>query len=110
MDYSRIVCIPDLLRGVRGFPEVFFDLVREPIHQGTGIDIGHPPGGKRPHGLASGFDLAEFRALAGMAVDTFADSNARQMQWSATYHHVPERAIDYLFSHPPGKLVKPHFH
>ena len=96
-----ITCIPDLLRGVRSGPEAFMDLVREPIRQGSGLEIGHPPGGKRPHGLRAGFDLTEFRARAGMTADTFADNIARQMQWSTTYHRLPDSAINYLFDHLP---------
>lgn len=101
-----ITCIPDLLRGVRSFPGAFMDLVREPIRQGTGLEIGHPPGGKRPHGLRAGFDLTEFRDRAGMYSAIFADQNARQAQWTATYHRLPASAIDYLFEHlPTGHLL-----
>jgi len=32
-----------LLRGKHLFPEAFFDLAREPVRQGCGIDIGHTP-------------------------------------------------------------------
>lgn len=60
-----IVCLPDLLRGVNSFSTAFFDLVREPIHQGAGLTVGCPPGGKKPHSLAPGFDVAEFRTRAG---------------------------------------------
>lgn len=97
-----IVCLPDLLRGANSFPTAFFDLVREPIHQGAGIAIGHPPDGKKPHGLAAEFDVAEFRTRAGMDADIFIDSNTRQTQWSISYYCLPDSAIDYLFDHLPA--------
>lgn len=99
MNFSRIVCLPDLLRGTRIFPEGFFDLVREPIRQGCGLDIGFPPGAKPLHGLMPGFELARFRELAGSRpLGTAADMQAR---WAATYHRVPDAAISYLFEHLP---------
>lgn len=98
----NIVCLPDLLRGVRTFPDAFFDLMRESIRQGAGIDMGYPPGGKRPHGLMSGFDLIEFRALAGITARSFEDAHERQRHWSCCYHQLPRRAIDYLFVHIPA--------
>lgn len=103
---NGIICVPDLLRGTKTFPEAFFDLVREPILQGTGLAIGHPPGGKRPHGLAPGFDIAEFRTRAGMTAHTFADNEAQQAKWAASYHNLPDNAIDYLFNHlPEGHML-----
>lgn len=99
---NGIVCVPDLLRGGRGFPEGFIDLVREPIRQGANINIGYPPNSKRSHGMAPGFDLHEFRALAGMTTDIFADSTTRQMQWSTSYHRLSDSAVNYLFDHLPA--------
>lgn len=101
-----MVCVPDLLRGVRSFPEGFFDLVREPIRQGTTIDIGHAPTGKRPHGLRPGFSVTEFRALSGISASEFEDPAVRQAHWSSTYHHAPAAAVDYLFAHlPAGQTI-----
>ncbi len=93
--FKHIVCIFNLLSGARAAAESFFDLVREPIRQGTGIDIGHAPGGRKPHGLQPGFDLQHFRALAGWSNST------KLTLWAATYHHVPDVALDYLFEHIP---------
>lgn len=102
MSFSRIVCLPDLLRGKRGFPEAFFDLVRESILQGSGLDIGFSPGGKKPHSLSPQFDLVRFRALAGVDME----SADQQAQWAASYHRIASGALDYLFTHlPPGCLV-----
>lgn len=89
---SNIVLLQDLLRGTRTFPDAFFDLIREPIRQGCGIDIGFPPGGRRPHGLRPDFDLEIFRALA---------TENGQHAWNEIYHRLPEPARDYLVKHLP---------
>lgn len=102
MKINGIICVPDLLRGVRGFPEGFFDLVREPIRQGTSINICQPPDSKRSQGFAPGFDIAKFRTLTGINIDDFSNSMARQSHWSATYHQIPEAAVEYLFDHLPA--------
>lgn len=96
------MCVPDFLRGANGYPEVYFDLVRESIRQGANVNIGYPAGGKRLHGLNPSFKLSEFRARAGMTAEIFADGMARQLQWSATYHKLADCAIDYLFDHLPS--------
>ena len=97
---QNIVCLPDLLRGTRVFPEGFFDLVREPIRQACGIDIGFPPGGRKPHGLLPGFDLAAFRAIAGQ------DGTLSGPAWQATYHALPDAALEYLSGFlPEGTLI-----
>jgi hypothetical protein len=99
---AAMVCLPDLLRGVRRFPEGFFDLVREPIRQGTGIAIGYPPTGRRPHGLLPGFSVAEFRALAGIGPSAFDDEATRQAHWASTYFRLSAAAVGYLFEHIPA--------
>jgi len=91
----RIICISDPLRGVRSFPSGFFDLVREPIKQGTGISAEHPPGGKRPHNLGANFSLETFRQLMGLTVN--ATASAQQEHWTKTYYNAPSIAVDYLF-------------
>lgn len=96
-----IVPLPDLLRGARAFPEGFFDLVREPILQGVGIDIGIAPGAGKAHALLPGFDLAYFRALAGVDID----SADQQAQWAASYHQVSDGALEYLFHHLPPDCI-----
>lgn len=99
MPLTQIVCIPDLLRGTRAFPEGFFDLVREPIVQGCAIDIGYPPNCKRGPRL-EGFDPSHFRRLADWDEDHVAQS------WSRTYHTLAAAALDYLFDRiPTGALV-----
>jgi hypothetical protein len=98
----NILPIPDLLRGAMAFPEAFFDLVRESILQGSGIDIGFVPGGKKPHSLLPGFDLARFQSIAGVE----ACSTGQQDQWAATYYQIASGALDYLFAYlPPGCML-----
>lgn len=92
MTPDSIFCLPDLLRGTRTFPDAFFDLIREPIRQGCGINIGFPPGGRRPHGLRPGFDLETFRVLA---------TENGQYAWDEIYHQLPESARDYMMQHVP---------
>lgn len=98
---ATIVVLPDLLRGARAFPEGFFDLIREPIRQGVGQDIGFPPGTKKSSGLYPGFDLQRFRALAGVDMD----SPAQQAQWHASYHDLFDEAVNYLFDHMPANTL-----
>ena len=101
---NRVVCIPDLLRGTRAFPEGFFDLVREPIAQGCGIHIGHPPPARNQCSLP-GFDILHFHGLLGL--DSTGDKRVAS-SWTRSYHSLRngERAIDYLFSCvPPAALV-----
>lgn len=97
---AQIVCLFDPLSSKRAAAECFFDLVREPIRQGCGIDIGYPPGGRKPHGLLPGFELERFQALAGLEhVSMLASAQA------ATYHQMPEAAQDYLFAHVPASAL-----
>lgn len=98
----EILPLPDLLRGVRTFPDAFFDLVREPILQGSGIHVGFAPGAKRADSLLPGFDLSRFRALAGVDMG----SGDHQARWAASYFRIADAAVDYLFSHiPQGRLI-----
>ncbi|MBH3388569.1 hypothetical protein I5S62_05455 [Pseudomonas putida] len=60
MRFEKILCIADPLRKIRAFPEGFFDLMREPIAQGAGFDIGHPAGGPQPHSMSAGFAWSVF--------------------------------------------------
>lgn len=85
----NIALLPDLLREVPAFPEGFFDMIREPIRQGCGIDIGAPPSAGLPGGMGAGFDIDRFRQLA------LADAGV----WSSRYHQIPALARDYLLQH-----------
>ncbi|MFN4120655.1 hypothetical protein [Acidovorax sp.] len=95
--FDKIVCLPDLLRGTRAFPEACFDLAREPILQGCGVDIGYSPEvrTRKSAWTDGGFDPDEFRRLAGMDSES---AEARKALWAALYHAVPSRAADYLFA------------
>ena len=95
-DIRSIICVPDLLHTSRAAFESLFDLVREPIRQGGHLDIGHPPGGKKNHGLLPGFDLQEFLNLASQG-----KTSSPEDLWAQTYHHMPPQAVDYLFASLP---------
>jgi len=100
MHFSNVVCLLHVLSPWRAKADGFFDFVREPIRQGCGIDIGYAPG-KMPSRLHPGFDLAEFRALAQQNCEASPDD-----LWLATYHRMPDAALDYLFAHlPDGALI-----
>ncbi len=100
MNFSRIACLSDPLQVSRVTSESFFDLVREPIRQGSGIDIGHSPGEKKRHGLLPTFDLQQFRHLAAQE-----QSISLPTLWTMTYHRMPVTAQDYLFSHIPDDTL-----
>ncbi|APP74105.1 hypothetical protein BJD12_01200 [Xanthomonas vesicatoria ATCC 35937] len=91
---TNIILVPDLLRDTRVFPEAFFDLIREPILQGSGIEIGFALDSEYCH--HHGFDLDSFHNLA------FADSGS----WSKHYYQLPQAAAEYLRQHlPPCDLL-----
>lgn len=94
MNVTSIVCLTDLLRGIRAFPEGVFDLVREPIAQGCGLALGYPPGAPGPQAL-QGFSIERFRRLAG------AEAQPKQA-WARTYYQMPPAAEAYLFEHLPA--------
>lgn len=93
----NIFALPDLLRNTQAFPEGIFDLIREPIRQGAGLDLGFAPFSQRHHCLAPSFDLEKFRTMAGVDIA----SEAKQDQWRSAYYSLPEEALDYLFVHFP---------
>lgn len=96
MNLSHIVCLPDLCSIRLARQHGMFDLVREPIRQGCGVDITYSPTIRnKPTGLLPGFDLAQFATPAG------SDHAAAPTQWA-----VPQAAVDYLFAHiAAGTLV-----
>lgn len=99
MRFDSVLCIADPLRNTHIFPEGILDLVREPILQGTGMDIGHPPGSHRPHAFLPGFSLERFRTLASPDGDWASC-------WASTYFELPRPALEYFVSHiPPGSLL-----
>lgn len=100
---TSIVCVPDLLRGTRAFPEGFFDLIREPVAQGSGIDIGHSIACPRA-ASAHGFDVNRFTQLLGLG----SANGEPSLHWARNYHELNcgDAALDYLFSRiPPDTLV-----
>ena len=90
----NIICITDLLRLTRKFPHGIFDLIREPIKQGTGININYPPDSRYENGLINGFDLSKFLSLT------------KDVSWSQSYYDMSDAAVDYLLNCvPPDTLV-----
>jgi len=96
MAFQQIICLPDLLRRTRAFPEGFFDLIREPIRQGCNLDIGYPPGGKRASGLKPGFQVELFYTLCEDGIPT-----AQDAFWAQHFHSIPAAALQYLHEHIP---------
>ena len=94
MTILNIVCLPDLLRGIRTFPESFFELIREPILQGAGLDI---RSNKSNWMIPASLDLTLFRKLSGIL-----ESDCTQTQWFKTYHQIADEAVEYLFECLPS--------
>lgn len=94
MNYSQIICLSDLLREPSYTPEAIFDMVKEPIRQGTGKDIWFSFGEDFIHPYMQEFQLDTFRNLAGMCTDS-----GLRAQWKAIYYKVPKDAIEYLFNY-----------
>lgn len=94
MSITNILCLGYLLRGSRAFPEGIFDLIREPILQACGIQMGEPP--EAAHDAWPGFDIARFRQLAGAK-----DEDTLETIWQQTFYHMPVEALDYLRQHIP---------
>lgn len=94
MRFSKIIFCSDILRGVHGFPEAFFDFIREPIRQGCGVDTGSSCIVDFYKLDCLGFDLNKFRELAGFEVD-----DDFQKQWRDSYFKMENSALDYFFSY-----------
>lgn len=86
---SRVICFPDLLRGLKVYSEGVFDIVREPIRQGCGIEVGKSLEIDARSSLNMGFDISRFRKLA-FAGDRGAYS------WASSYYKINSEALDYL--------------
>lgn len=99
--FPHIACILDLLSNNEcPAPHGLLDIVREPIRQGTGFNVGYMPPNAKTHGLNAGFELERFRDLAARSFPARADL------WAASFHAMPAPAVDYLFSHlPEGSLI-----
>lgn len=96
--FHKIICLPDLLRiSQRRYTNGFFDLVREPIRQGAGLEIGYSPELPRPSSLLPGFDAGEFRSLTN--VDTGHSDYFQQI--ASNYYTITPKAEEYLFQHIP---------
>ncbi|MFY3384898.1 class I SAM-dependent methyltransferase [Paracidovorax sp. MALMAid1276] len=94
-----IICLPDLLQQPQALCQGFLDLVREPIRQGCGVELPSAHAVQSGYGLAAGFDLARFRALA----DVDSASAQHGAQSAACFHHLPAAALDELAQHWPTR-------
>ncbi|MCB5208276.1 methyltransferase domain-containing protein [Methylovorus mays] len=96
---SNIQFLPDLLRNTRAFAEGFYDLVREPILQGCGIQAGASPESRFAHWLKPGFSVETFRELSGW------DESDIENSWLRHYFALPTSAADYLLAHLPADTL-----
>lgn len=81
----------------RRYSNGFFDLVREPILQGTGIQIGYAPENRFPNKLLPGFDAEKFRMLANVQIG----QKDHQQQIAKNYFSLSESAENYFFQYVP---------
>lgn len=96
-EVRRIVFVEDLLRPSILWPWMLADLLREPILQGTGINLGEPAGASGGC-LGAGFDSDRFRSLA--------EPDERAEPWAWQLRDPGEAAVAYLDSAlPDGALV-----
>jgi len=102
MFFDKVVCLPDLLRtSQRRYTNGFFDLVREPIFQGTGLDIGQAPEMPQASNMLPGFDACRFRSLANVQVG----HTEHAQQLAQSYYALSPAAQDYLFQHLPENAL-----
>lgn len=94
MYFSNILYLPDLLKPINAFPKYIFNLIKEPVRQGCGIDIGPKNWKDGKHSMLPGFELKKYEDLLRQS----SSENSRSL-WSATYHNIPQAAADYFFSH-----------
>lgn len=82
-----ILWIEDILRPTTLWPWGMFDLAREPIRQGCGVDMGHPMGSGKCL-LAPGFDPDTFRAMVPRPPE--------DAPWRWSFRNIPETARSYI--------------
>lgn len=97
MRYTTIACLDDLLRDSFWPAKLFFyDLIREPINQAIGVDIGMSPRRNGEHNLVQSFDSRKFIELC----------LAGKPGWEACFFRIPDEAESYLVGHlPPNILI-----
>jgi hypothetical protein len=100
MEFSRIVCIPDLLKTQRASSDGLCDIIKEPLLQGCGAEIDYISSNINK----SQFSDFNFELFAKLAAD--GHILPPDDLWAKTYHHMPVAAQDYLFSFiPDGALL-----
>jgi hypothetical protein len=91
MKFNSIIYIPDIIRGDKIYPELFFDLIGEPILQGCGISIAHISSRiSICDGLS--FDVDKFVSYIDNC--SVGDLN----EWALTYNKISYDAVQYLKS------------
>lgn len=94
---SQIIYIPDLIRNQYGYPEAFFNLIQEPIRQGSGLDIIHICNSKSFASNNQPFVLEKFHEL----LDTTEKNISHKDIWRNTFFEIPEAAKDYISQYIP---------
>lgn len=97
MRYTTIACLDDLLRdSFWPAKQFFYDLIREPIIQAIGLDIGMSPRRNGLHNLVQSFDSKNFIDLC----------LGGKPGWETCFFRIPEEAENYLVRHlPPNVLI-----
>ena len=95
--YDTIVCLDDLLRDAY-WPakEFIYDLVRAPIFNACGLNIGKGPRKGQRNNLLPGFEAERFIQLCDGGGDA---------GWAQRYNAVPDAATAYLAQHLPPKAL-----
>lgn len=93
MKFTRIACLEDLLRPGIYLPEAFCDWAREPIKQGTRLDIASSPVDGGRHNLEQDFELQQFLSLVR--------GKESEAAWDLYHQEIPAEAGDYLMRHVP---------
>lgn len=90
---SSIFFIPDLFRNTHGFPEGFFDILHEPVLQGTGIKVEEISWRKTNLKQKNNFNFSKFLEYAGVE-----QNKSLEKYWASNYYTPSSLAIDYLFN------------
>lgn len=89
MKYKKIICLDNIFREeFKLAKEFFYNLIREPILQATGLNIGSSPHFyKYENNMKNGFCLKKFKFLC------------KNKKWNELYNSIPRQAKLYLLSY-----------
>lgn len=89
MKIKQLVVIDDFIRRDYAHAKRFFyNLLREPVHQATGLPLNFSARDSEKNNLRSGFNFNAFLELA-----------APDGKWQPHYHHISNQATQYLNKH-----------